>query len=90
MGDLHDAVKSNNYDLVDELLSDDEDDNVDDFRYDLELLGVRFLIDRKPEYTSNYGVTYVLNDLFEKYGYVVEYEGSNNSIEGQTGMYFVI
>lgn len=68
------------------------DDYIDEEMVDdLRRLGVRSIAGGAMvvDYGESSGSTYELNDLFEKVGYNVSYEGSNNSLEGQIGIYFV-
>ncbi len=62
-----------------------------EFIEDLRVLGVTSLNLGKAiiDYSIERCDIYSLNTVFEKSGYLVSYEGSNNSLEGKTGIYFV-
>ena len=63
--------------------------DTDSLFYDLKVMGVKAIRNGIPKHTSTYVSTYDLNDLLERCGYKVNYEGPNNPIEGQTGIYFI-
>lgn len=70
--------------------SEEELENTDDeFKRALVVIGISSIRAGIPVYTTNYGSTYELNELFELCGFDVSYEGSNNPVEGKTGVYFI-
>ena len=78
------------YHYSQDMITNEDIQNANDgILYDFRTIGIKKIDREIVEFEDNYISVMEINDLLELMGYDVKYEGSNNRVEGQTGIYFV-
>lgn len=78
------------YHYSQDMITNEDIQNANDgILYDFRTIGIKKIDREIVEFEDNYISVMEINDLLELMGYDVKYEGSNNKVEGQTGIYFV-